>query len=99
MPYLEIIGDMRSGGVALGPAPVTIGRCATSTIVLDDSLVGRAHCVVETTPQGHQLRDLASRNGTYRNGERVEAALLRDGDQIQVGATRFRFVLGGSDDG
>ena len=99
MPYLEIISDTRGGQIALEVAPVTMGRCATNAIVLDDSLVGRAHCVVETTPQGHQLRDLASRNGTYRNGERVEAALLRDGDQIQVGATRFRFVLGGSDDG
>ena len=95
---MVVIGKTVSGHVSLGVAPVTIGRCATNVVALDDDLVGRAHCVVETTPQGYQLRDLASRNGTYRNGERVDVALLADGDLFQVGATRFRFALGGLGD-
>ncbi|MBV8147922.1 MAG: FHA domain-containing protein, partial [Candidatus Eremiobacteraeota bacterium] len=37
------------------------------------------------------VRDLGSTNGTYVNGERVEARPLRDGDELTFGNTRMRF--------
>jgi diguanylate cyclase (GGDEF)-like protein len=37
--------------------------------------------------------DLASRNGTFVNGERVESAALRDGDKIFMGKTVLKFTL------
>lgn len=99
MAYLEIIGAERRRRLLLSYAPVNIGRCATNMIVLDDPLASRAHCVVEMTPRGHQVHDLASRNGTYRNGQKIEAAVLEYGDEVQVGITRFRFHADTSEDG
>ena len=91
MAYLEIIGETERRRLLLAYAPVNIGRCATNMLALADPLVSRAHCVVEMTPRGHQVRDLASRNGTYCNGQKIDAALLVHGDEFQVGATRFLF--------
>jgi pSer/pThr/pTyr-binding forkhead associated (FHA) protein len=38
-----------------------------------------------------QVVDLGSTNGTFLNGNRVQASPLRAGDVIRVGATDFRF--------
>ncbi|MEM8748382.1 MAG: FHA domain-containing protein, partial [Actinomycetota bacterium] len=73
----------------------TIGRDPGHEIVLDAPAVSRAHAVVERTPHGYSLRDLASRNGTFLNGERLDGTPhpLRDEDEIVVaGIETFRFV-------
>jgi serine/threonine-protein kinase len=56
----------------------------------DDRYFSRVHFLVEVNPPQCRLVDLASRNGTYVNGERVETADLRDGDQIKAGRTILR---------
>ena len=91
MANLEIIDKKGSRQLLLSDAPVNIGRCAMNMISLDNNMVSRAHCVVERTPRGHQVRDLASRNGTYCNGQEIESAVLEDGDEFQIATTRFRF--------
>src|SRR5436190_20186616 len=53
----------------------------------DDKYFSRYHFMVEANPPLCRLVDLKSRNGTYVNGERVEKADLKDGDQIQGGRT------------
>ena len=98
MPYLEIVSDEGRRRFALGQGPVNIGRCPTNMIRLDDDLTSRAHCVIEMTPQGYQLRDLASCNGTYRNEKEIKTVLLDHGDEFQVGVTRFRFVQAETDE-
>ena len=40
------------------------------------------------------VRDLNSSNGTYVNGEPVPEAILRPGDNIQVGVIDIKFVPG-----
>jgi pSer/pThr/pTyr-binding forkhead associated (FHA) protein len=40
------------------------------------------------------VRDLNSSNGTYVNGEPVTEAILRPGDNIQVGVIDIKFVPG-----
>ena len=44
------------------------------------------------------MRDAGSLNGTYVNGERVEKARLRNGDEVQIGKFRMVFLdaLGGT---
>ncbi|MBV8371971.1 MAG: FHA domain-containing protein, partial [Candidatus Eremiobacteraeota bacterium] len=39
------------------------------------------------------VRDLGSTNGTFVNGERVEARTLRDGDELRFGNTRMQFEI------
>ncbi|HEV2127734.1 MAG TPA: DUF3662 and FHA domain-containing protein [Thermomicrobiales bacterium] len=69
-----------------------LGRSSEADIRLDASDVSRNHLRVER--QGHQvvITDLDSTNGTRVNGEPVQRATLRDGDEILVGAQALRFL-------
>ncbi|HVQ57580.1 MAG TPA: FHA domain-containing protein [Solirubrobacterales bacterium] len=66
-----------------------IGRSATADLRLDDPTVSRRHVLIVAEP-GKALRVLDDRslNGVFVNGEAVEWASLRDGDELTVG--RFR---------
>lgn len=65
-----------------------IGASASSDIALDDSFVSGQHCVVERRSTGAvTVRDCGSRNGTFLDGNRVEAAELRVGSHLVVGQT------------
>ncbi len=74
-----------------------IGRSPEAHFSLpDDDYFSRMHCLIEVnTPRCH-LTDLDSRNGTYVNGERVQAAELKDGDEIRGGKTIFKVSITGA---
>jgi pSer/pThr/pTyr-binding forkhead associated (FHA) protein len=72
---------------------VTVGRGPESSIFLDDVTVSRKHAEIERGERGYRIRDAGSLNGTYVNRVRVDAVDLRNGDEIQVGKYRFRFVF------
>ncbi|MEZ4403809.1 MAG: sigma 54-interacting transcriptional regulator [Kofleriaceae bacterium] len=67
--------------------PVAIGTAATNHLVVTDAAVSRFHCELTATPTGLYVRDLGSTNGTFIDGLRVEAAYLRSGARLQLGAT------------
>ena len=74
----------------------TIGRHPDSDIFLDDITVSRRHVAIEKgAGSGYHLRDVGSLNGTYVNHQRVDAAELHHGDELQIGKYRLSFVLGG----
>ena len=58
--------------------------------VLDPSL-SRRQCELEMRGGQFVLRDAKSMNGTWVNGSRIEEALLKDGDNVQLGAVKFVF--------
>src|SRR4051812_44534212 len=60
-------------------------------LVLRQSQVSRQHASIETSDSGYRVRDLQSRNGTFLNGRRVEAAELHDGDLVRIGSTLLLF--------
>jgi transcriptional regulator of acetoin/glycerol metabolism len=64
----------------------------TATIYVGDFQVSRQHLAIRKTPKGWQLHDLASKNGTAVNGERMGSALLVDGDIIEVGGAMLMFL-------
>jgi pSer/pThr/pTyr-binding forkhead associated (FHA) protein len=68
-----------------------IGRQPDNDMVLDDPLISRRHAEVRRTPQGWQLVDLNSSNGTFVNGRRVSSAVLAPGDVIGLGHGNYRF--------
>jgi pSer/pThr/pTyr-binding forkhead associated (FHA) protein len=72
---------------------VTVGRSPESNIFLDDVTVSRKHAEIERGERGYRIRDVGSLNGTYVNRVRVDAVDLRNGDEIQVGKYRFKFVF------
>jgi hypothetical protein len=77
----------------LGDDVVSVGRGQESSIFLDDVTVSRKHAEIVRGDDGYRIRDVGSLNGTYVNRVRVDAVDLRNGDEIQVGKYRFRFVF------
>lgn len=69
----------------------TAGRRPDSDIFLDDVTVSRKHA--EFVRRGGQfvVRDVGSLNGTYVQRDRIEEAVLRPGDEVQIGKYRLVF--------
>jgi hypothetical protein len=68
----------------------TAGRHPDSDIFLDDVTVSRRHAEFRREGDGYTVHDVGSLNGTYVNRERIEAASLSGGDEVQIG--KFRLV-------
>ncbi|PFG38067.1 type III secretion system (T3SS) inner membrane Yop/YscD-like protein [Georgenia soli] len=69
----------------------TAGRHPSSDIFLDDVTVSRKHAEFLTEGSGFSVRDVGSLNGTYVNRERIDTALLRAGDEVQIGKYRLTY--------
>ncbi len=96
MPHLIVVSGVGPAQpVDVGDAPLTIGRHFSCQLQLWDSKVSREHARIEKQHGVHCLVDLASRNGTFLNGERVRSARLSGGDRIRIGDTVFAFLLEG----
>lgn len=72
----------------LTKAKTSIGQVGGGAdIELDDPQVSPLHCVVGVTHDLVRLCDLDSANGTYANGERVQAAELEHLSEFCLGST------------
>jgi len=96
MAYLVFFAGRERKEVKLEQRDTTVGRSRRCGIVLENDVeVSRLHCTIQRQEDGsYLLLDEEARNGTYLNGKRIVAAdelTLKDGDEILVGATRFRF--------
>ncbi len=72
----------------------TAGRHPDSDIFLDDVTVSRRHAEFAREAGGFVVRDVGSLNGTYLNRERIDAAGLAGGDEVQIGKYRLVFLVG-----
>jgi DNA-binding winged helix-turn-helix (wHTH) protein len=80
--------------VALIPGENIIGREGDGVILVKSSTVSRRHARVMLDATGGMIEDLGSKNGTYVNDRRVDAATrITDGDQIRIGSLLFTFRL------
>ncbi|MHB1535485.1 MAG: FHA domain-containing protein [Acidimicrobiales bacterium] len=70
----------------------TLGRHPESDIFLDDVTVSRRHAEVTMREGSFGVRDVGSLNGTYLNRERIEAAEMHTGDELQIGKFRLVFL-------
>lgn len=70
-----------------------IGRAPNAEIRLDDDGMSRNHARIRCETGRAWVEDLASRNGTFLNGQRLSDQVeLKEGDKIQVGrSTVLRF--------
>ena len=67
----------------------TVGRAPRADFVVDAPLVSRLHCRLTCQDDGLLVEDLESTNGTFVNGERVRALVMRTGDALKVGRVEF----------
>jgi FHA domain len=72
---------------------IVAGRHPDSDIFLDDVTVSRSHAEFRRSGATFALVDTGSLNGTYVNRERVPAAELRNGDEVQIGKFRLTFLI------
>lgn len=76
---------------------VLVGRDDACHVIIQNRQVSRYHARLVNLPEGIQLEDLGSKNGTHVNGQEViEPILLQDGDVIQI-AYAQQFVYLSSD--
>lgn len=64
---------------------LTLGRGEEASAVLESTQVSRVHARVHKVGPVYVLSDAGSRNGTYKNGQRIEEAALDPGDVIRLG--------------
>jgi pSer/pThr/pTyr-binding forkhead associated (FHA) protein len=72
----------------------TVGRNPESDVFLDDVTVSRRHAELRRRDGAFSIHDVGSLNGTYVNGERVDATQLASGDEVQIGKFKLVFFQG-----
>lgn len=78
--------------VQLSKDRTTLGRRPYNDIVIDNLAVSGEHAVVQMTGNEVHLEDLNSTNGTYVNGKAVKKQLLQNGDTVEIGKYKIRYV-------
>lgn len=78
--------------VQLTKERTTLGRRPYNDVVIDNLAVSGEHAVVQMNGSEVVLEDLNSTNGTYVNGKAVKRQALQNGDAIEVGKYKIKFV-------
>jgi pSer/pThr/pTyr-binding forkhead associated (FHA) protein len=71
----------------------TLGRHRNNDVVISDPKVSSFHARLDRSPDGFVVVDLKSRNGTYVNGQRIESAQLKTGDEIRLGTAQLAYKV------
>jgi pSer/pThr/pTyr-binding forkhead associated (FHA) protein len=74
----------------------TLGRRPYNDIVFDNLAVSGEHAVLQMSGVDVYLEDLNSTNGTYINGKPIKKLLLQNGDTIEIGKYKIKFVHEGA---
>ena len=78
--------------VPLSKERMTLGRKPQNDIVIDNIAVSAEHAVIVTLFNDSFLEDLGSTNGTFVNGQPVKKHFLQNGDTIELGKYRLKFI-------
>ncbi|MBT9510841.1 MAG: FHA domain-containing protein [Acidovorax sp.] len=78
--------------VQLTKERTTLGRRPYNDIVIDNLAVSGEHAVIHVAEHEVEIEDLGSTNGTYVNAKAVKRQELRNGDTIEVGKYKIRFL-------
>src|SRR5215469_6599277 len=72
---------------------VRIGRAADNDVLIADLSVSRYHAELRKNARGgYTIADLGSHNGTFVNGQRVDAAPVTERDIIGIGPATYQLV-------
>ena len=84
-------------GVVIKEVPLTkerttVGRRPYNDVVIDNLAVSGEHAAFVMTGDDVDVEDLGSTNDTYVNGASVKRQGLRNGDTVEVGKYKIRFL-------
>ncbi len=71
---------------------MTIGRRSGNDIQIDNLAISGEHAVITLEHGERMLEDLDSTNGTQVNGQAVRRHLLKNGDVIELGKYRLKYL-------
>ena len=75
----------------------SLGRRPYNDIVIDNLAVSGEHAVLQLAGNDVHIEDLNSTNGTYLNGKAVKKQLLQNGDTVEIGKYRIKYVSEAAD--
>jgi len=70
----------------------TLGRRPYNDVVIDNLAISGEHAVFQMTGNEVFIEDLNSTNGTYVNGKAAKKQQLANGDTVEVGKYKIKFV-------
>jgi two-component system cell cycle response regulator len=72
--------------IPLGTEPITIGRGAECTTVMQDESISRVHVEVQINESGQVVaHDMESTNGIFVDGQKVDETILKADDKLLLG--------------
>jgi chromosome segregation ATPase len=71
----------------------TVGRTPDNDLQIDAKFISRHHAVILAGPAHAIIEDLNSTNGVMVNNRRITRQPLKDGDNVMIGKTQFRFSV------
>src|SRR5215207_3746540 len=90
MPY-RLVSFSGDQSFELPPGrSLLVGRGISSDIAIYDPTISRRHAELTVGPDGVQVKDLGSSNGTCINGSRVSSGRLHPNDSITFGKVLFQ---------
>jgi len=81
--------------VVLDSEKLTIGRKPHNDLQIDNLAVSGEHAVVRTVHNDSFIEDLQSTNGTQVNGTVIQKHMLQDGDVVEIGKYKLKYVREG----
>ena len=89
-------GDLAATGEITISGSGTIGRRPDNSFTVNDPTMSGRHARVEVTPQGAVVTDLASTNGTFVGGKRVDRYVVTRPTVFGMGSTFIRIEPDGT---
>jgi hypothetical protein len=91
--YIDITcPGMDDKRIHLGKEEIVMGRGDNCTVKLPITNVSRLHARIFLENEEYIIEDLNSTNGTFVNNVRISRCIMRNNDQVKIGAARILFT-------
>jgi phosphoserine phosphatase RsbU/P len=85
-PELVFVQESEQRNITLDHTPFTIGRKTDRDLIIADPRVSRDHASILSEGGDYVIVDMASKHGTFVNGEKIERHKLNSNDRVEFGA-------------
>ena len=92
-PALVVVQGNERKNIVLNRTPFSVGRKVDRDLVIAEPCVSRDHAQIVLEDGGFFLVDLASKYGTFINGERIQRQKLERNDRLEFGASDSSYVV------